>query len=459
MPGMASWKKLYQLEYEQLFEEGYPVGDNPKPDMTEAYIPLPEHEKKRLAESNADEALWEQAYHNLWAVRDKGIRPDFPFTEPNDFEKITEQSTQPPELQPLSDQEYERRISGAWHGRCAGVILGKPVEMVLKNDIEEYLRSVDQWPLNDYIPFRSSTTGKELKCFDSCKGNISYVAVDDDVSYTVSALRLIEKHGLSFTATDVCMNWLANLPYGRLYSCTKQAYYNLISLTDDRPKEEQIAELPLKLNPMREGINAAIRADLFGYIAPADPIRAAGLAWREASANSTKNGIYGATFVAACISAALSKNPTIDTILAAGLSVVPAKSRLAEAIARTRSWYEQHHDWEPVCRGIYETYGHLGWAGAMYNIPIVVLALLHGNLDFTRTITTAVMCGVDTDCNAGTAGSIVGAAIGIDRIEPRWYSVFNDQVKTFVAGNGGGDGTITDLVRRTVACCHQARSA
>ena len=87
----------------------------------------------------------------------------------------------------------------------------------------------------------------------------------------------------------------------------------------------------------------------------------------------------------------------------------------------------------------------------MYNYPLLVLALVHGNLDFTRSIGTAVMCGVDTDCTAGTVGSIVGAAVGGDGIGPRWYGPFNDRVQTFVAGNGYGDGTLSDLVARTVA--------
>ncbi len=28
MPGYANWKDLFALEYLQLFEEGYPVGDS-----------------------------------------------------------------------------------------------------------------------------------------------------------------------------------------------------------------------------------------------------------------------------------------------------------------------------------------------------------------------------------------------------------------------------------------------
>jgi ADP-ribosylglycohydrolase len=46
------------------------------------------------------------------------------------------------------------------------------------------------------------------------------------------------------------------------------------------------------------------------------------------------------------------------------------------------------------------------------------------------------MCGIDTDCNAGTVGSIVGAAVGIDKIEKRWYEPLNDTIKSVVASVG-----------------------
>jgi len=100
---------------------------------------------------------------------------------------------------------------------------------------------------------------------------------------------------------------------------------------------------------------------------------------------------------------------------------------------------------------VFQRWGHLNWVGAVLNYPLVVLALLHGNLDFGKTICTAVMCGIDTDCTAGTLGGIVGAAVGKSGIPRCWYEPFGDRVRTFVAGNGHGDGTITDLIRRTLS--------
>jgi ADP-ribosylglycohydrolase len=81
-------------------------------------------------------------------------------------------------------------------------------------------------------------------------------------------------------------------------------------------------------------------------------------------------------------------------------------------------------------------------------MAFVALSLIHGQLNYSKTITTAVMCGTDTDCTGGTAGSIVGAAVGYQELEPKWILPLSDRVKTVVADFG--EGTITDLVQRTI---------
>ena len=70
-------------------------------------------------------------------------------------------------------------------------------------------------------------------------------------------------------------------------------------------------------------------------------------------------------------------------------------------------------------------------------------------MDYTKTITSAVCGGIDTDCNAGTAGSIIGAAVGIDGIEKRWYQPLNDTVKSCVASIG--QISISEIIDRTIA--------
>ena len=114
--------------------------------------------------------------------------------------------------------------------------MGKPLEMRLDRiQIKEYLESTDAYPLNDWVPYRSVELDKTLRHQPSTLGNIHYVQADDDIHYTIMALLLTEDKGTGFSRLDVGMNWLRNIPYHWLYSCTRQAYYHLINMTDDRP--------------------------------------------------------------------------------------------------------------------------------------------------------------------------------------------------------------------------------
>jgi len=451
VPGIAGWKDLYQLEHVQLHEEGYDVCGCPRPgngadDL--AVEDATEGTTGRLTETE-----WEQAYRSLVRVREAGLRDGYPYVEPNEWDAIVAAASAPPDLVRLTDGAYADRIKGAWLGRMAGCIQGKPVEMVRKDQVKEYLQEAGAWELYDYIPLVPGKLRRVDRLEGCTRGHITRVARDDDVDYTILSLILYETHGRSFTREDICNGWLNRVPYGRLYSCTRQAYYHLVNRDFERPIEEQIDGFATTLNPMREGINGTIRADFHAYVTPGDPRAAAANAWKEATINCVKNGIYGMCFTAAAISAALSDGPGLETILAGGLSVVPRRSRLYEAIAQVRTWHAEGAGWESVNDRIYEKWGHHNCAGVMINLPIVVLALLEGKMDFTRTISVATMAGMDTDCNAATAGSIVGAALGYEQLDGRWFEPFQDTVESSVAMFG--NGTISELIERTVACYHK----
>ena len=446
MPGYATWKELYPLEYLQLYEEGYPVGGGIEPEYDASYLPAAvrgAEDREQLSEAD-----WEEAYKSLWAQRQHGLRADFPFNEPDDFESIMADAGELPAMDSLDDAGYLERLKGAWYGRAAAVILGKPFELhVDRKWIKRYLESVDAYPLDDWAPHRSPALDITLRNKHSTLGNVTFAEPDDDIHYTILGLMLLEDLGFGFSKLDVANNHLRNIPYHWLWSCTRQSYYHMVNLTADRPVEDQIAEFPTKLNPWREGINTAIRADFWGYIAPGDPRRAARIAHREVTLNAVKNGVYSSMFVAGALAAAFSQGATVDTIIQGGLSVIPKRSRLAHIVGEVSDWYAQDGDWLPTCDRIYDKYGHLPFLNALHNMAFVTLSLLHGDLDYSKTITTAVMCGMDTDCTSGTAGSIVGAAIGYDRLDYRWIEPLNDHVKTVVAGFG--HGSISGLVQRS----------
>lgn len=435
MPGYMSYRDLYKEEFYALTEEGYDTSSALQAAEGKTPLPLPYAD----SDGATDNIDWEQAYERLWALRDQGIRSDYPYVEPITFEGIKKEMSPIPALSPLDDSAYLERLSGAVNGRIAGVILGKPLENGLNREyIKRYLESVDEYPLNDYVSEYSEKLDIRLRedCVYSTKGNIRYAQPDDDINYTLLAMRLVEKYGLDFTTYQVGLNFLDNIPYHWYWCASRQAYYKMVNLKHELPIDQQVAEIPWKLNPFRECIDGQIKSDLFGYICPANPLKAAELAFRDCSFSLTKNGCYGGMFVAACLSAALSQNVTIDKIIDCGLAVIPKKSRLHEAISFVRERYAALKDPMAVCEEIEERYKDMPFAGTINNLSMTVLALLHGNLDYTATITHAVMFGIDTDCNGGTAGSICGAAVGRSKIDDKWLNPLNDTVHTCVVDIG-----------------------
>lgn len=451
MPGYANYKTLYKEEYNCLRDEGYDVDKFVEPSInSREFLPFPDQVDSY--EENDSPLLWKNAYENLIKVRNTPLRADYPYFEPNDYDEILKEATPCPELLPLNDQDYRERVSGAFFGRCAAVILGKPLEMGMSRlDIKEYLESVGEYPLNDFVSEYSPKLDKRLRgdCVYSTKGNVKFAQPDDDINYTLLALRLREIFSEKFTKFNVGQNWLNNIPYHWCWCASRQAYYNFISIDDTKDIEEQVNQIPYKLNPWRECIDGQIRTDFWGYIHPADIKAACKDAHTDCSFSLTKNGIYGGMFVAGAIAAALSEEPSVDKIINGGLASIPKKSRLYETITDVCSWWDKHKDWIKVCDLIYEKYGHLSFAATLNNMAVVTLGIVAGGLDYTKSITIATMCGFDTDCNAGTVGSIVGAAVGLGGIEKRWYEPLNNTIKSTVADFG--ECKITDIINRIIS--------
>ena len=178
MPGYASWKQLYKEEYFQMKEEGLDLQGVPSPEDMLFQLPVPS-QREEAAVSAENEAHWEKAYHALFARYAQGPTADFPYDEPVGFADIMKKAPALPELgASVRGEAYLQRIQGAFSGRCAAVVLGKPLEMgMTREKIEAYLRSVDGYPLCDFVPARSPKLNLTLRedCLPSTRGNVRYV--------------------------------------------------------------------------------------------------------------------------------------------------------------------------------------------------------------------------------------------------------------------------------------------
>ncbi|WP_086825764.1 ADP-ribosylglycohydrolase family protein [Allokutzneria sp. NRRL B-24872] len=339
-------------------------------------------------------------------------------------------------------------VHGAWLGRAVGCLLGKPVEKIPRIGIEEIARATGNWPIQRYFTeiglseaIAARWPWNRRSRPTSLIENIDGMPEDDDLNYPLLALMLLERRGFGFTTDDVADLWLAELPAGRTFTAERIAYRNLL-LGHSPPDTASYR------NPFREWIGAQIRADLFGWINAGRPGVAAEMAWRDAVLSHTANGVYGAMFVAAAVSAAAVLEEPVQW-LEAGLSVVPAQSRLAVAVRHAIVAAQEESNWSRVLDRIYDHNGHLHWVHAVNNSALVAAAVVHGGGDFEASICRVVAGGWDTDSNGATVGSLLGVRLGAAALPESWTAPLKNRLATSV---GGMDGIgFDELAARTVA--------
>lgn len=387
------------------------------------------------------------------------LRPDWSYHEPSDLDGIRAARPVAVSLPRfyLGEDEVHNKIHGAWLGRTVGCILGKPFEMHLtQDDIRAYLEGADAYPLTDYVPAQSRDSRiLRRDCVPSMRGYVRYAQEDDDLNYMCLAVKLLEQSGPGFSTLEVGMNWLEAIPFLWTWGPEHVVYLNLATaLAEHKPVDIDLEAVTNYLNPGVEWIGAQIRADVFGYVAPGHPDLAAEFAWRDAYLTHRMSGIYGACWVAAMNAAAFTLLD-MEAIVCAGLAQVPERSRFAEAIRQTIAWCHTDDDWRATGRRIVERFDCYGFPGTISNACCVTAALLYGWGDgqaaaaerFERTITIAAQLGYDTDCNAATAGSVIGLVLGAAALPERWTAPLHDTLRTCVVGFG--QVSIAEMARRT----------
>lgn len=436
---MHPWESYSQeldTEYQQCFDEGLDI-EQYKNLFTDIKDMPPCKEKQIMAD----------ALYSI--VASAKTKEDFPYVEPDKLEDIRKCSEKYLITdKKLSENELFEKINGAWYGRIAGCLLGKTVEGMRTDELVPMLKATNNYPMHRYI-LRSDMTEEIYNSYSYNMRNRCYAdeitcaPVDDDTNYTVLSQVLINQNGRDFTPADVGKLWLAAQSKNAYCTAERVAFRNLVNgfMPPDSAKYK---------NPYREWIGAQIRTDYYGYINPGNPSAAADMAYRDASISHTKNGIYGAMFVSAMIAcAAVSDN--MITVIKGGLGQIPKKSRLHEAITEIIKKYENKASSEDVFDYIHSRYneysGH-GWCHTIPNAMIVAASLLYGNGDYGKTVCMAVQTGFDTDCNAATAGSVLGIMKGISAIGEEWTAPLNGKLSTSIFGVGTIE--IEQLVNNTV---------
>ena len=119
------------------------------------------------------------------------------------------------------DNLYDR-MKGAVIGRFAGCVLGIPVELYALSRMQSLaLDSGMKYPPEDFWTATDDPEHihyKVNKRTEYLRDNLKSVPVDDDITYPVLNLLLLEKYGKNYTVDDIGKLWLEILPY----ACTAE---------------------------------------------------------------------------------------------------------------------------------------------------------------------------------------------------------------------------------------------
>lgn len=423
-------------EYRQCIDEGLDAA--PYKQLFEAVAAMPMSESRE----KAADALFD-------IICELPLREDYPFVEPSSLSEIKEnRASSVPEKGTPDKGTLEDKIRGAWYGRICGCFSGKPVEGIKTDELIPVLKSTGNYPMHRYIErgeLSDSLIGGLKFNLDHDKycDLVTAAPSDDDTNYTVMYQELIKKRGRNFTSEDVLDMWVSSQAKYAYFTAERTALINNIN------GFEAPASAMYK-NPFREWIGAQIRADYFGYINPGDPDGAADMAFRDACVSHTKNGIYGEMYIAALLALCAIESDLMTAIKDA-LKFVPQKSRFVKCVSAIIEKYENGTSEDECFAGIHTEWNeHEGydWCHTLSNIQIVVASLLYGGGDYTKTICRAVQTCFDTDCNAATAGSVLGMLKGFSAIDEKWYAPFNGKLETQLFGVGTAD--IESRVQRTM---------
>ncbi|MGG1516907.1 ADP-ribosylglycohydrolase family protein [Paenibacillus oryzisoli] len=308
--------------------------------------------------------------------------------------------------------DYVEKVYAGWLAKVIGVRHGGLIENWTYERIERTFGEITEY-LHEFINF----------------------AADDDTNGPIFFLRALEDYVCSREITDEQMGltWLNYAPDGHGFywwggygkSTEHTAYMNLKNGIM-APRSGSIAQNGVAV---AEQIGGQIFIDVWGLVAPGNPELAAHLAEKIASVSHDGNGKYGGMFIAACIAAAFEEQD-IERIIDIGLSYIPKDCEYAQVTREVIRFYHEHpSNWRDAFHYVKEHYGYDKYPGHCHIIPnsaVMILSLLYGEGDFSRTINICNMCGWDTDCNVANVATIMGVRGGIDCMDTKWRKPIND---------------------------------
>jgi hypothetical protein len=304
----------------------------------------------------------------------------------------------------LTRTELLDKIKGGWAGQVIGCTFGGPTEFRYPGAM-----------ILDYqtIPWDDSLIARR---FERSPG------LYDDVYMDLTFVEVMAREGIDAPAAKHAQAF-AHASYP-LWHANQAARSNILSglLPPDSGHWTN--------SPHADDIDFEIEADFAGLMSPGLVNAGAEICDRVGHIMNYGDGWYGGVYVAAMYSLAF-VSADIEFIVEEALKVLPPRSTFARCIADVIARYRADPaDWKAAWLVVERKWAEdvgcpdfvfgPGNIDARVNGAYVVIGLLYGHGDFSRTLEIATRCGQDSDCNPASAGGILGTMLGYEAIPAMW---------------------------------------
>jgi len=316
----------------------------------------------------------------------------------------------------LDRETYRDKVYACWLGKVIGGTLGAPFEG------GQYVND-----LTFYRPVPEQATP------------------NDDLDLQLVWLKMLEEAGPDPPLPVFAEYWLRYLsayPWNEYGFCRRNLERGL------RPPVSGWFE-----NFFVDEEGSPIRSEIWACTAPADPQRAAAMAWKDSALDHAGGeGMHAEMFLAAVESAAFVLNDP-EALLRIGLAMIPPACAIARVV-REALWCRRNGvPWAEARHRIVQHFesGRVRPCNAIVNTGFVMLGWLYGDA-FGERLCRAVNCGYDTDCTGATLGALLGLLEGTAGIPEAWRRPVGE---TLVLHKFTGDcdppKNLDELTQRTAA--------
>ena len=238
---------------------------------------------------------------------------------------------------------------------------------------------------------------------------------DDDNDFELTHLYFIEKNNiLKLPYPLIAEIWKANMNTG-IWVANKRARelmdQGIIPPATSDPENNSASSYNL---------SGQFCTESYGMIAPGMPETAADIGIHYARIAVKGEPVQATRYWTSLISLnAFHKGP-VEEVIKEALKSVDPESAMAEVVSDAiKIYHENREDWKTGRQTLYKKWViERNWNGnsTPSNGGMVLLSLLYGNGDFHKTLQYAMAMGLDADCNAATAGAVIGVNVGFKNI-------------------------------------------